>query len=362
MQYLGCFLSTTNSINENEDKIIKYFYYRPDMYDDTGAALETILDLRAISGDYACPKIGDRLEENQNYAIESIEISKRLDDTEKNVKKVSYVVACTYDTINHISVRTSGTGDTDKDKDGHIVTNNTPPWKLRNTFTRNTIQVEVPFIKAYNSQNEQIIDVINAAGKRLLASTSKYRFEYTINYKNNNNDTTLEELSGAVINDDEWIPATDGLILFPAKTCLLLPPSFSKRYWTAPNDDVAQDYYEYNIKFIYDPDGWDKKLLNIGTFARFTDETSPAEQIYSYRIKTGSDWGPLQFGNIQQVDDAKNLNAAENVSYEKQTEPLPLTLSGAIDMNAIQNPILHPYETLTFQEFPTYNFDLFTNI
>ena len=100
----------------------------------------------------------------------------------------------------------------------------------------------------------------------------------------------------------------------------------------------------------------------MGTFAKFNGASSPSEQIYSYRIKTGSSWGSLQFGNIQQVDDAKNLNTAENVSFEKQTEPLPLTLSGAIDMNAITNPVANPCETLTFQEFQTYNFDLLTNI
>lgn len=367
MQYLGEFLSTVNNINDSEDRVVKYFYYRPDRYDDHSANLENIFVLRSQPN---FPKIGDRLSENNNYQITDIDIEKRVDDTNTGVKNVSYVVTCTYNSIGKIQI---GYGDDedrrriDEDKNGNKVTISTPPWLLRNTYTRNIISVEVPFIKGYNSTNEQVIDVLNSAGKRLLASSTRYRFEYTINLKTEELDDTLANLSGAVINDDEWIPNTDGLTLFPEKTCLLVPPSYSVRYWQPPSASVEADYqqyFEYNVKFIYDPTGWDKTLLNIGTYARFNGTDQPSEQIYSYRTLDSSTsiWSSLQFGNLEMVQDAISQYSPSGVNYEKVTEPLPLTPSGQLDLAAIRSPETNPYRTKPFQEYPTYNFDLLTNI
>jgi hypothetical protein len=39
MQYLGEFLSPTNSISQDQDKLVKYFYFRPDKYENPEADL-----------------------------------------------------------------------------------------------------------------------------------------------------------------------------------------------------------------------------------------------------------------------------------------------------------------------------------
>lgn len=362
MEYLGEFLSTTNKITQDEDTIIKYFYYRPDKYDNPAADLENIFSLRAVSG---FPQIGDVLSENNNYMINDIDIAKRIDDTNTGVKKVSYVVTCTYQPggiIFQENKRKREDQQREKDKNGNVVTNNTRPWEYKNTFSRQPVQVEVPFIKAYNANNEKVIDVLNTAGKRLISSTSRYRFEYNIKFNSLYAEDALEAISGCLVNDSDWEPSTEGLGLFSSGTCLIFPVTYNNLSWQAPTSGIVQgeiyDYKEYTVKFIYDPQGWDKVLLNIGTWAKFS-ENSPAEQIFSYRVKQGNSWGELTYGNLAEVELVKTVIGKDNVTFEKVTDPLPLLPDGSIDELAIRNPENNPYGTVSFQEFQTYNFNLF---
>ena len=228
MQYLGEFLSTTNSISEDQDTITKYFYYRPDKYDDPDADLETIFDLRAVSG---FPQIGDLLSENNNYQITSIDINKRLDDTTKGVKNVSYVVTCTYGrTASIVFMEGYFTKKIEAKKNGDPADNRTPPWEMQNTYTRTPVQVEIPLIKSYDNNNNQTVDVVNTAGKRLLASTSRYRFEYSVKIRERYQQSYYNNVSGCMINDSYWDPETRGIGPFPAKTCLIFPPTWNWQY------------------------------------------------------------------------------------------------------------------------------------
>ena len=353
MQKLGEFLSVTNTINKDEDKIIKYFYYRPEQYDNPDSNLETIFDLRAVSG---FPQIDDELTESSGYICTNIDISKRLDDTETGVKRVSYVVACTYnDRIKENKSDSDSDGNVDLDKDGKKVNKSTPPWKLRNTFTNQPISVEVPFIKGYNNNNQKVVDIINKAGKRLLASTTRYRRAFTFQYNVKNIDSTLSNLSGCYVNNADWTPQqTPGFNVFPKGTALIEPPVYTLKYWQATPSSAIESYYSYSVKITYDPQGWTKELLNIGTFARFSNN-SPAEQIYSYRTINGNQPGPLNFGSLADVK-----AAGSGVVSEKVTEPLPLTSGGFIYYNAITNPEQNPYIAIPFKEYPTIDFSTFT--
>ena len=107
MQYLGEFLSPNNSIAQDQDKLIKYFYFRPDKYDDPDADLENIFIIKAME---EFPKRLDKLAENEEYAIESIEVSKKLGDDEIGVQDVSYVVTATYDLLENINKREDAGG------------------------------------------------------------------------------------------------------------------------------------------------------------------------------------------------------------------------------------------------------------
>ena len=364
MIYLGEFLSVTNKITLDSDTVTKYFYYRPERYDDHSAELENIFTLRALSG---FPQIGDTLSENPNYVINNIDIAKRVDDTNTGVKNVSYVVTCTYELPTASSSKSNADKQkVKKDKNGNVVTEKTPPWYYENTFTKTPVQVEVPFIKAYDTiTNLPTVDVINKAGKRLISSTTRYRFEFNVKVNSQTQLSYFENLSGCMINDANWTPITKGMTTFKEKTCLIFPTTYSKLSWQAPTSGTMPgeiyDYYEYNVKFIYDPEGWDKKLLNIGTWAKFYSD-QPAEQIYSYRTKDGQNWSSLQYGDLADVERAKMDFSPSGVTFEKVNEPLPLTLSGNVDTLAITLPDLNPYEVLNFQEYPKYSFANFPTL
>ena len=73
------FLSPTNSIGIDEDRLVKYFYFRPDNYEDPDADLENIFIIKSLE---QFPKRYDLLAENNAYAVDTIEVSKRISDEE----------------------------------------------------------------------------------------------------------------------------------------------------------------------------------------------------------------------------------------------------------------------------------------
>lgn len=361
MQYLGEFLSTTNTITETEDTVTKYFYYRPDKYDDPSADLETIFDLRALSG---FPQIGDTLSENNNYRLNNIEINKRLDDTEKSVKKVSYVVTCTYRNAGPDYDIYDGTGrddDVKVDKDGNRVNKDTLPWKMPNEWSSSPQAVETSFIKGYDwsyPERGRSVDVVNRAGKRIIASTTRYRRVFNIKFNLQNISNALA-LSACYINSSPYtLPVRNGgLGTFDEYKLLIEPPTFNVKYFKQQDSSTLIPYYEYSVKFTYDPEGWDRKFLNIGTFARFS-ANEPAEQIYSYHTISGAMPGPLNYTNLAGVMRAGGGGAAlSGIAWEKVTEPLPLTDQGFIFQAAIEDPENNPYVTVSYHDYQYLNFN-----
>lgn len=169
MQYLGDFLSPSNSIGLDEDKLVKYFYFRPDKYEDPTADLENIFIIKAME---QFPKRYDLLSENNLYAVDTIEVSKKISDDEMGVKAVSYIVTANYDLLTNIRARedsggtdSGDTGDTkpELDEDGNLKTPATPPWKNPAKWSWQGTTVVVPFTKAYTSAGVKNIDVLNSA-------------------------------------------------------------------------------------------------------------------------------------------------------------------------------------------------------
>lgn len=359
MELIGTFLSTTNNITKDTDTIVKYFYYRPDAYEDPEADIETIFDLKELSG---FPQIGDTLSEASGYQIESINVSKRVDDREPGVQKVSYVVACQCDTSYNIYARNHKDDDKNQrekyiDEDGKVVDGATRPWKMKPTWGWTPVSVEIPFIKAFNNNDQKVVDVLNSAGKRLVCSTTKYRYE--INWsKSYQERKTFFNLYEPYINNAAWVPQTIPGKNFPAGTVLILPPGFNVAYFENRDKEdkptTYEVYYTYNVKLIYDYEGWNRNLLNVGTYAKFNN--GPAEQIYSYKVKSGNIWGTLQFGSLSDVNTAVKNSGAENVSYEKVTESLPLTNNGGIFTAAITDPVNNPYLEKSYKQYKSLDF------
>ena len=368
MQYLGEFLSPQNSISLDQDKLIKYFYFRPDQYEDPDADLENIFIIKSMD---EFPKRYDKLAENTKYAIDTIEVSKRISDEAVGVKKVSYVVTATYDLLSNIKNRENTGADEneeeeDVDQDGNTVTSETPPWKLRPEFSFNPIEVVIPFIKAYDPvTGVQTVDVVNSAGTRLIAETKKYQLEitYTCSYKYTESmfDNILDCFTNSFPVDLGW----DGRPPFGIGTLLLLPPTCTKQYWKGKESESSEEklhpYYTYTIKMVYNPDGWKKKLLNIGTFAKFSSD-GIAEQIW--KVTVANENGALLAGFPQWVSNSKAIEIKAQhqdngniFSAEAETNPLPLTETGAIFLNAMKDPVKNPYLTREFVQYQETDFN-----
>lgn len=378
MLYLGEFLSPQNSISDGQDRLTKYFYFRPDLYENPDADLENIFIIKNMA---EFPKRLDPLEENNLYVVDTIEVSKRISDEEPGVKNVSYIVTATYDLKENIDNRESGTSasaeaDVQVDENEELV-NSILPWKQRAEITWTPTEVVVPFNKGYNpdsSDTDTMYNVVNSAGNRLLADTQRYRFEISF-VKNYAKNTTFATVMEPYLNLEAFKFAEKslgGMPTFPSGTLLMLPPSITKQYieLEVPDEDsedegktkkVLSGYYNTSVKLIYDPQGWDKELLDIGTMAKFNGNTQ-AEQIYMLTVSDEN--GTVQSGYPKYTNFAECLKAqAEaldtnaSVAAEAITEPLPLDGAGRIYSAAIADPFRYPYKVRKFRQ---YKFKSFT--
>lgn len=384
MQYLGEFLSPNNSIAQDQDKLTKYFYFRPDTYEDPTADLENIFIIKAMD---EFPKRLDKLAENEAYAIESIEVSKRIGDDQVGVQDVSYVVTATYDLLENIQKREKESKEEESedgsttiyvDEDGNKIVGQILPWKQRAQWNFQPIEVIIPFEKSYGLNGvyneEPIVDVLNSAKCMLLSETKRYQLEITYQ-KNYKEPQMWENILRPYTNDADYDLDYDYRGSFPSGTLLLLPPTYSSQWAEVdrldgdgnPEKDedgnVIKDivrYYSYTVKMVYDPDGHDKELLDIGTYALFSNETTPS-QIWEVTVIDEN-------GNIENGGQSKYTSAAEalrmqaaaikagkSVNASPVTEPLPLN-GGYIYTAAIENPEANRYNTLNYIQYQKFDF------
>lgn len=365
MEFLGSYLSPNNSISLDQDKLTKYFYFRPDQYDDPAADFENILKVK-LHPDF--PKRYDTLEENTRYAIDTIDVAKRINDETAGSQIVSFIATATYDLLDNILKRENtgggGSGDSEEtiyiDEDGNKVTADTPPWKLKGEWNWTPVEVVIPFTKGYDDLNQKVVNVVNSAGNRLFAETVRHRLEitYSKNYKNIQND--FSSIMDTYVNSDRFYFNKDKQRIFEPNTLLIMPPTVSLTYYEKVEEDTESNettrsyvpYYTYNVRMIYDPEGWDVELLQTGTFAKFGN-SSKAEQIYSYTIVKDTVVDGPYFGNAATALKQKRIaeEAGFDFSMEAVTEPMPLTDTGQLYTAAINDPTTTPYLTKKFKQY-----------
>lgn len=269
MQFLGEFLSPTNSIGIDEDRLVKYFYFRPDNYEDPDADLENIFIIKSLE---QFPKRYDLLTENNAYAVDTIEVSKRISDEEVGVTKVSYVVTANYDLLENIRKRenpgeepTPDPGSDGPDEDGNEITSETKPWKYRAKWTRNNSTIVVPFNRSYDNNNLPTLPVVNTAGDRLIVETEKYRTNFTYSKSYEEQQSAFDTSLFPCVNSNLYSFPGDYNDSFSAGTLLMLRPTLTVEYLeeTVNGELKFTPYYNYEIQFIADYAGWDKELLNI---------------------------------------------------------------------------------------------------
>lgn len=371
MEFLGEFLSPNNSIAQDQDKLTKYFYFRPDKYDNPDADLENIFIIREME---EFPKRLDKLAENEAYAIESIEVSKRVSDDQIGVQDVSYVVTATYDLLENIKKRedqgggSSSSSDTSSEKvdeNGNSVTSATKPWEYRAKWSFQPIETVVPFKKAYGLNgtvySSPSVNVVNSAKCMLLAETKRYQLEITYQ-KNYSSPQSWESILRPYKNAYSFDLDFDYRGSFPAGTLLLLPPTFSTE-WHEEEENGKKKwtrYYAYTIRMIYDPDGHDLELLDVGTYALFSGDNTPS-QIWEVTVVDQN--GVIENNGLSKYTSAAEalrmqaaaLKAGKNVNASPVTEPLPLD-GGYVYTAAIQDPTTNKYKTRNFVQYPERDF------
>lgn len=362
MQYLGEFLSPTNSISQDQDKLTKYFYFRPNKYENPNADLQNIFIIKQMS---QFPKRKDLLSENTLYAVDSIEVNKRLSDEQSGVVNVSYVVTATYDLLTNIQKRedtgggssSSSDSSNEVDEDGNKVTKQTPPWKYRAKVSWQPIAVNTAFTKAW-SGGQKVQDVVNTAGNRIISETQRYQIEITYVKSYQTSQGGFDNITEPLTNmyPLSWAFICNGKF-FLGNTLLILPPSCSQEYWQTTDDQgniTFTPYYTYTVKMIYDPEDWDKKLLNVGNRAFFNNSLK-SETIYQLTVTD-------QNGNLLQQPTytnaagvlawkARNKNNTYSIQAEIVNQPLPLTPTGNLYTAAINDPVANPYNVIRFKQF-----------
>lgn len=374
MEFLGEFLSPNNSIAQDQDKLTKYFYFRPDKYDDPTADLENIFIIKSMD---EFPKRLDKLAENEAYAIESIEVSKRVGDDQIGVTDVSYVVTATYDLLENIEKREQESGSTSSetseevDENGNTVSVSTKPWEYRAKWNFQPIEVVEPFKKAYGLNGvyvgSPIVDVLNSANCILLSETKRYQLEI-IYQKNYQAPQIWENITRPYTNDAAVDFNFDYRGSFPSGTLLILPPTYSTEWYEEEYDDNGEikkrwtRYYSYTVKMIYDYRGHDKELLDVGTYAKFSGSNRPS-QIWEVTVIDEN-------GNIENGGQSRYTSAAEALRMQAQailagksvnaspvTEPLPLA-GGYIYESAINDPTANRYNTLKYIQYEQLSFSI----
>lgn len=273
----------------------------------------------------------------------------------------------TYDLLANIHARESGSepssgggGGSELDEDDNPVTSETPPWKRRAVWSWTPITVTKAFNKAYSLVTDDFtLDTTNSAGDRIIADTTRYRFE--INYsKSYSTIQTAFDLMEPFVNDLTYsFPGPYSARIFSPGKLLILPPSNTVEYYDEADGDIIE-YFTYTIKIIYDPKGWEKEFLDVGLRAKFGSATTTPEDIYHlivYESENSTTPSVDSFTSLAEVMKAK-VNADSTgkiVSAERISEPMPLN-NGFIYLNAITDPVSNPYRTVNYEEFRPVDF------
>lgn len=336
--------------------------------------------VKALSG---FPKRYDLLKENNAYAVDTIEVSKKLSNDDLGVERVTFLATCQYDLLENILAREeesggdtpSSGGDEDKsdekfDEDDTKVNNATPPWKLKAKFSYQYQERQVPLLSGFSANNNPTVAIVNTAGDYIETMTSKYIMEinYQKNYENvqYNFDVLMEPYTNTdAVKFTSILPEKT----FPSGTLLILPPTYSRELWeneqttNGVTTKVVTPYHSYSVKLLYNPEGWTKRLLNCGVRAKFSG--SKSEQIYNLTLTDSNGIlmdGYPKYVSLSEVVAAQNKSKSNNtvVGYEAITVPIFLDENGKIALNSqTGSTSASNYKSLEFKVYKSTAFSVF---
>lgn len=324
------------------------------------------------------PKRYDLLKENTLYAVDSIEVSKKLSNDDLGVERVTFLVTCQYDLLENILAREEETEEETEeesssggfDVDDNKVNKATPPWKLKAKFSYQYQERQVPLLSGFSANNSSSVAIVNTAGDYIETMTTKYIME--INYQKNyespqyNFDVLMEPYTNTnAIQFNSILPEKT----FPSGTLLILPPTYSRELWeteetkNGKTTKVVKPYHSYSVKLLYNPEGWTKRLLNCGVRAKFSG--SKSEQIYNLTLTDSNGIlmdGYPKYVSLSEVVAAQNKSKSNNtvVGYEAITVPIFLDENGKIVINASSGSTSPSYyKSLEFKVYKSTSFSVF---
>ena len=243
------------------------------------------------------------------------------------------------------------------------------PWNLSPfNFSARAVEEIVAFKKAYDEDNQRTIPVLNSAGDPFDANTVEIFPEFSFSYYVHDFDTSrIYDFSNAVNATSQRIAGKS----FPAGT-LLIADINTEGLVTYEDDGytVKWKYTQVNLTLRYNPDGWMRKLLDVGNRAIFGNSTK-SELIYQY-------YAPIYSGSTVTFDEVPTLTNAQgyytaNREYRawlaenedasgcpaqlpyEYAESIPLTEEGKINYEILLNGGDYPEKEYKDKRIKTWN-------
>lgn len=321
-------------------------------------------NLMEIMSSRLLPQRGSRHPQNTAYFLDTIQVQ----PNGNKGRKIQALATLTYTNSTEMTRYFSG-----------------DPWDLgAQNFTSNYQTISKPFLEGYDKDGKKIQN-LNSANCRILAETSGTIREITFTYctKVRINKDVVTNQNPIINKKTEKVAGID----IPKMTGLLLPISAVYIAEYGAEEELEREYWELTATIQINPEGWDKKELNVGTMCYFKNSEGAIvkvpQNIYSYtpwksvdpelKMKTEK-----KFGNIDDVIKAKDeyakiyveykkqqqgaditekdeegyrVNAWNDLPFEEVTEPMPLRDDGTLYEEALSDPVTYPYKIKSIYEY-----------
>lgn len=238
------------------------------------------------------------------------------------------------------------------------------PWTLgAQEYNSTPFPIEIPMLGGFDVEGVYH-QLCNTAGSRIQRNHTIYGVEHKFLFCRENKGTKPTFNRHAIVNSAS---VTIAGVSFAQHEALLMPPVMRSVVEYTDSGDLKRKYWEISVTIKEHPLTWITKSLNVGTMARFKDDSGTlseiAEPIYKYfpwehkEPEKNFEIKPV-FGSIRDVSKAKHqyavivAGAAKNDAYykaykelpwEEVTESLPLDLDGCVYLAALKDPVNYPY-------------------
>lgn len=254
------------------------------------------------------------------------------------------------------SASSRATADAKYDEQGKAV--KVKPWEERvGDMTQTIVDFTQPFISGWLLGEGNITSsLISGAVWSQVQNKARQPYDMTVNYYGSKYTWTYNTLSNLenysipypIVNVEDFhgIGTLAGKINIPAGRGMLMCPSWKLLFYNDDEAKTSTPFYQWSFEIIYDPRGQFYEVYNAGTRA-IDAATSGVYDICTWYVEDPAvQTPPLKYyGNFKQMIAAKksvdlyNKTATEEnqkvFTGDFVTQPVPLTMTGQIDFNAI---------------------------